>query len=194
MKKDFLLPGTYFHFDNKPVALNNGRKAALDFWKWAYSDLMQNTTRGIVAQYIVAWALGVDYEPNDPWRSYDILAPNGKHVEVKSTAHLQVWSHGENNRRHLFVIKPTLPYTPENGLGKKKKYNADIYVLCYFHELVMGKADPMNLAQWKFWVFSKDEIIKLLDGKKSITVEGLEKKGYEGLQVNQLKGAIVGIK
>ena len=29
----------------------------LDFWKWAYSDLLDNAQRGILAEYLVANAL-----------------------------------------------------------------------------------------------------------------------------------------
>jgi len=31
----------------------------LDFWRWAYSDLIDNTSRGIFAEWLVAQALGI---------------------------------------------------------------------------------------------------------------------------------------
>ena len=30
-----------------------------EFWEWAYDDLLANTTRGVLAEYIVAKALGI---------------------------------------------------------------------------------------------------------------------------------------
>lgn len=30
----------------------------LGFWSWAYSDLLSNATRGVLAEYIVGLALG----------------------------------------------------------------------------------------------------------------------------------------
>jgi hypothetical protein len=34
----------------------------LDFWQWSSSDLVSNSTRGCIAEFIVARALGLDME------------------------------------------------------------------------------------------------------------------------------------
>lgn len=39
------------------------KRTVSDFWQWGFSDLLQNTTRGILAEYIVAFLLGVDDHP-----------------------------------------------------------------------------------------------------------------------------------
>ncbi len=31
----------------------------LSFWKWSASDLLSNATRGVIAEYLVARALGI---------------------------------------------------------------------------------------------------------------------------------------
>lgn len=36
------------------------RLSKQEFWEWAYGNLLTNTTRGVVAEYIVAKALGID--------------------------------------------------------------------------------------------------------------------------------------
>jgi hypothetical protein len=66
-----------------------GGKTIVDFWQWAYSDLLQNTTRGVLAEYIVAVLLGLDEKPRNPWTSYDLKLANGKTVEVKTMSRLQ---------------------------------------------------------------------------------------------------------
>ncbi len=38
-----------------------------EFWSWAYSDLLNNATRGVFAEYLVAVALGVDDQPRLAW-------------------------------------------------------------------------------------------------------------------------------
>lgn len=179
---------------NLGQALLNGKKRkALDFWSWAYSDLMQNITRGYVAQYIVAWALGVDEKPNDPWQPFDVRSPepHNKRIEVKSTSFLQSWTHGEKNRNPLFVLGQRRPFSSENGLGKKPEWNADIYVLSYFHCKEADKADIMNLDQWKFWVFQKEQIVALMNGRKSVTVSALERVGHKALTAFELRKAIL---
>ncbi len=89
-----------------------------------------------------------------------------------------------------FVITPRRSWTESTGLTKTFEFNADIYVLCYFNEKEREKADPMNLDQWNFWVFSQNEIIELLNGKKSISVKKLEENGIKSLNFNELKLAI----
>jgi hypothetical protein len=43
-----------FHVDGRSAGFD-----VLDFWRWSTSDLVVNTTRGFVAEYIVAKALGL---------------------------------------------------------------------------------------------------------------------------------------
>jgi hypothetical protein len=62
----------------------------LSFWKWSCSDLVSNATRGILAEYIVARALGLAKNGvRDEWAAYDLCTPEGIKIEVKSAAYLQ---------------------------------------------------------------------------------------------------------
>ena len=38
-----------------------------EFLAWAYGDLLTNTTRGVLAEYIVATALGIDDTKRVEW-------------------------------------------------------------------------------------------------------------------------------
>ena len=55
--------------DDAPVGHS---MTVLDFWRWSASDLLSNTMRGIVAEYIVAKALGLTDQPREEWRAYDL--------------------------------------------------------------------------------------------------------------------------
>ena len=165
------------------------KRTALDFWKWGFSDLRQNITRGILAEYIVAWAIGADKRPRQSWAAYDLESPSGKKVEVKCTSYLQAWTYTKKINPK-FDIKPSKPWSADEGMGEEKGYNADIYVLCYFFERDRDKADPMNLDQWKFWIFSKKNLISLLNTKKSLTASYLE-SNCESFSFYQLSDAIV---
>ena len=45
----------------------------LDFWQWSASDLVANTARGVLAEYLVARALGIDVSGvHDGWTAYDL--------------------------------------------------------------------------------------------------------------------------
>jgi len=76
------LNGTeYFHNAGENLGFNVG-----DFWSWSVSDLVSNTTRGILAEYIVGRAVSADLEIRDEWGPYDLRTPEGTRIEVKSAA------------------------------------------------------------------------------------------------------------
>jgi len=62
-----------------------------DYWVWAFSDLVGNTDRGNLAEYIVAMAVGAVAPVRNSWAPYDIEGPNGEKIEVKSSAYVQAW-------------------------------------------------------------------------------------------------------
>jgi hypothetical protein len=50
----------------------------LDFWRWSASDLVGNVTRGTLAEFIVARALGSStLNPREEWAAYDLVTPEG---------------------------------------------------------------------------------------------------------------------
>lgn len=64
----------------------------LDYWRWSSSDFVSNVTRGVLAEYIVARAVGVSTaEIRDEWAMYDLETPDGITIEVKSAAYVQSW-------------------------------------------------------------------------------------------------------
>lgn len=64
-KKDGLEP---FLYDSKNVG-----HTLFDFWRWAYSDIISNAYRGVLAEYIVAIALGISEEGiRILWEPYDL--------------------------------------------------------------------------------------------------------------------------
>ena len=71
----------------------NGEKVGslIDFWRWAYSDLVSNAERGILAEYIVSCALGINQTVRSPWNKYDLLTQDNVSIEVKTSGYLQAW-------------------------------------------------------------------------------------------------------
>ena len=59
----------HFYFEDMP------QKFSLqDFWRWQSSDLLNNTLRGVLAEFLVAKALGLDTDgPRIEWGSYGNL-------------------------------------------------------------------------------------------------------------------------
>lgn len=48
-------------------------------------------------------------------------------------------------------------------------------------------ADPLDLNQWDFFIFTKEGIKKLLDGKKSLSLKKLEAKGIRPVLAEDLQ-------
>ena len=52
-----------------------------EFWRWAVSDLVENTTRARLAEFIVAKALGIPTEVRDSWAPCDLKTPAGLRLQ-----------------------------------------------------------------------------------------------------------------
>jgi|TARA_B100000315_G_scaffold256109_1_gene301224 hypothetical protein len=133
----------------------------LDYWVWAFSDLVGNTERGVLAEYLVAMAIGAENPVRNSWGAYDIDAPDGMKIEVKSAAYVQSWY-----QKHLsniqFGIRKTLEWIPErNEFGKERKRHSDIYVFCLLTQKEKRLVNPLDLDQWEFYVI----LTSLLDGE-----------------------------
>ncbi len=81
----------------------------VEFWRWAYSDLMGNTVRGKLAEYIVSLAMHCANVVSEGWRAFDVLTPEDIKIEVKTSAYLQSWAQKRiSNIR--FGIRETLAW------------------------------------------------------------------------------------
>ena len=67
----------------------------VDFWRWAFSDLRDNTARGVLAEFLVASALGRTDTRRKGWDNFDVQTATGVRVEVKASGYLQSWGAGE---------------------------------------------------------------------------------------------------
>ena len=71
----------------------------LQYWAWSHSNPNANIDRCMVAEFLVASALGVDGHPSlrDPWGDSDIIEGDMR-VEVKSSAYIQDWAQKDFSR------------------------------------------------------------------------------------------------
>lgn len=154
----------------------------LDFWAWSVSDLVSNVTRGRLAEYVVAQALGVDTSGvRDEWAAYDLVTPDGIKVEVKSAAFLQSW-----HQDRLSSISFRTPKTREwdattNALSTDSRRQADVYVFALLTHTDKATVDPLDLDQWHFWAVPTSVLDARTRSQHSITLSTL--KGLAGAGV-----------
>ena len=144
------------HIDGEPVGASD-HATVYGFWSWSTSDLIDNTTRGTLAEFYVALAL----DPSDPfrfktkpWSSWDIETENGTKIEVKTSALRQSW-HGESHGPSIpqWDIAPISVYDWETDTYSKNKFRpTDLYVFCLHAHEDVGILDATNLSQWRFYV------------------------------------------
>lgn len=148
-----------------------------DFWRWSVSDLVSNATRGRLAEFIVAKSLGISVGTvRDEWAAFDLLVmPEKFKVEVKSAAFIQSWAQGAFSRVS-FVTTKTREWNAEtNILSQESKRQADIYVFALLAEDDKDKIDPLDLAQWQFFVLPTCVLDGRTRSQHSITFKTLKK-------------------
>lgn len=144
-----------------------------DFWKWSVSDLVSNATRGLLAEYLDASALGKVDGVRREWDAYDIRLRDGTKIEVKSSAYCQSWAQRKLSRPS-FSIRQSYGWDAEtNIVSNEQLRNAEIYVFCLLAERDQTKIDPMNLDQWEFYVVPAKVINEHCRGQKTIGLWGL---------------------
>lgn len=150
----------------------NGLKL-LDFWAWAYSDYVDNAARGVLAEFLVAAALGLDLrKPREGWARFDLTYRNVG-VEVKSASYHQRW-----HQKRMSAISYKIPATrgwdeATNIQEKEAKRQAFMYVLCLLSEKQREKVDPLNVDQWLFWAVPTRFFNERARSQHSITYNSL---------------------
>ncbi len=158
---------------NEQIIGTRKNRTIIDFWKWAYSDLIGNTERGAVAEYLVAVACDVEDKPRISWDSFDLQLKNGVSIEVKSSAYLQTWKQKKISTP-IFNIPKTLNWDPiNNKYDFEKKRQADIYVFALLSHLDKDTLNPLDTTQWEFYIVRTDILNELLNDSKQITLKKL---------------------
>jgi hypothetical protein len=143
----------------------------LDYWSWAYSDIVVNTNRGALAEFIVARAIGSEPSVRIDWAAYDLDTPSGIKVEVKSSAYLQSW-HQTSISKPIFSIRKAREWSPEtNKLNEELLRHSDVYVFCLLaYRGDKRLLDPMDLSQWEFYVVKTTEIDRIFSEQSTIGI------------------------
>ena len=144
------------------------------FWQWACSDLFSNTMRGILAEYIVASALGIATNTRRDWDAYDLVTTDGVKLEIKSAAYLQTWKQSKPSVIS-FDIAPTKGWDAStNEISGEVKRQADIYVFCLLHHKEKPTLDPLDLDQWTFYLLPTSILNAKKTNQKTISLDGLQ--------------------
>jgi len=146
----------------------------LSFWQWSASDLVSNMARGVLAEYLVATALGIDVSGvRDGWAAYDLCTPSGVKVEVKSAAYLQSWNQSKPSAVS-FRTPRTRAWDPDtNRLEAEAKRQADVYIFAILAHRQKSTLNPCDVSQWEFHVLRAQILNERTRSQHSITLPTL---------------------
>ena len=131
-----------------------------EFWAWSMSDLRDDGTRGILAEFIVAKALGVNTKiPRISWSDFDLTTPEDVRVEVKSSAYLQSWEQKKLSWPQFGGLRART-WDAKTGLGEKPEFRADVFVFALHTCQDPDKYDALDIDQWRFYVDSVEAVSK----------------------------------
>ena len=188
------------HRDGNENIIIKGMKTGFilsDFWKWGFSDLLNNTLRGIYCEFLIATAMGLDlHMGRENWTPWDLTVPyrwidkgNCKdelHIEVKSGAFLQSWKQSKLSKI-VFSIRPTHVWDNSAGYGSESRRQSDVYVFCLYTVTDRSNADPLVLDGWQFYIVPTEILNDRCGNQNSISLSSLEKlhpiiSDYAGLK------------
>jgi len=160
-----------------------------EFQEWAYDDLLTNTTRGVLAEYIVATALGIRDTKRREWAQYD-LEIGGVGVEVKSAAYVQAWEQARVSEITFGIRRAQGWDDRTNTHADSATRSASVYVFCLLEGEDRNQIDPLDTAHWTFFVLSTSEIDRQVPTQKTIRLGALKALGAHPCTYDELKAAI----
>jgi hypothetical protein len=140
----------------------------VDFWRWAFSDLRDNTVRGVLAEFLVAAALGRTETRRKGWDNYDVLTNSGIRVEVKASGYLQSWPQATHSRLDFGRVAARSWDENTNEYGAEPEVRADLFVFAVQTCRDHATYDALDVAQWEFYVVPAAAVRD--SGQKSVSV------------------------
>ena len=185
-KPEPLQPETPFTYKDKPTSFS-----IQDFWGWMASDVLNNTLRGTVAEYIVSQATEACASVRVEWDTVDITTPEEIKIEVKSAAYLQSWPQKRPSAISFGIAKKR-PWDPEtNQYGETRVRSAHVYVFCLLTPKDGRNVKPLDLTQWAFYVLPTSKLDSSLGDQKTVSLSRLKKLGAEPLDYDQIRNAVL---
>jgi hypothetical protein len=161
------------------------------FWQWSGSDLISNSQRGILAEFLVALALGADSGVRTEWDAYDLRTDSGIKVEVKASGYVQSWAQ-EKLSSVGFDIAPKLSWDAStNTSAKEPAWPADVYVFAVHAHIEQASIDPLNVNQWEFYVLGTPALNQACRSQKRISLGTLQRLCPKAVPFDGLGEAVV---
>ena len=176
----------YEHTDQLHGEVQLPAVGMLDFWRWAFSDLLEDTLKGLYAEWLVGQLLGLPmpHGGRPGYGNFDLRSSGGLRIEVKSSAYWQSWKL-RNEDGSLKTAPEVDRWRPSaekrisfGGLRARDAvdrtrqdagYKSDAYIFCLQCERDPARWDALDLRQWEFYFLSRSDLEALGVSNLSLT-------------------------
>ncbi len=125
------------------------------------------------------------------WDKYDLLSPEDIAVEVKSSGYLQSWDQDKLSTVS-FGIQPTFGWdSTTNTYSKELVRQSDIYVFCVHKHTDQDTVNPLDIAQWDFYLLLTRILNEKAGALKRANLASLLKMGAEKCDFEHIHQRIV---
>jgi hypothetical protein len=149
-----------FHGTNVDVTVS-------EFWSWGFSDVRDNALRGVLAEFLVAKALGINLGVRQSWDSYDLQMDDGTTIEVKSSGYLQSWAQARHSQIAFSGLKAR-NWSSKSGYSVGREYRADLFIFGVQTASEHDRYDRLDVNQWEWWVAPRQVVEER--GSRNITL------------------------
>jgi len=145
----------------------------LSFWQWSSSDLVVNIVRGLLAEFLVAQALGIADSVRDPWLPFDLQTPRGLTLEIKSCSYLQSWFQKKHSDLSFSIAETTAWSADSNAFVGDKKRQSHVYVFAVLKHRDKSTLNPREVEQWEFYLVPTQRITERYGSRKYLSMNAL---------------------
>jgi hypothetical protein len=173
---------TYRFYDHANVLHGDadcaGSVGIMDFWRWAFSDLLEDTLKGHYAEWLVSQLLGLPtpHGGRPGYGNSDLRSATGLRIEVKSSAYWQSWKlrNEDGTPKSATEIERWRP-TPDRPItfsrlrardtvdrtDTRVGCKSDLYAFCFQSETDPARWDALDLRQWEFYLLTRAQVESL---------------------------------
>ena len=162
-----------------------------DFWRWFASDLVSNALRGVLAEFLVARAVGCDdAECRLEWDACDLRTTSGIKIEVKASGYVQSWAQRQASVPSFSIGLKRGWDAATNAYATDIGRAADVYVFALHAHPDRTSIDPLDVAQWQFLVLRTAVLNECCPTQKRIGLGALRALGPREVSFQGLKAAV----
>jgi hypothetical protein len=131
--------------------------------------------RGIVAEFLVARALGITSGARVEWDAVDLRTAEGIDVEVKCSGFVQTWTQQALSRPSFDIAVKRSWESTTNTYTTTPGRPANVYVFALHHHRERATADPLDVSQWSFYILPTVVLNTQFAGQKRLGLAQLQR-------------------